>query len=94
MDELFWEKSLNDWKWLQKKNNYAQFMLFEIAHLTLKGKLKYWYKRIDFSLLDWATLKPTMESKYGVVDLEEIKVRLEIVKQKSKQRVQVGKVVH
>jgi hypothetical protein len=54
--------------------------LFKITHLQLKGKVKDWYKRVDSTLLDWATLKPTTEYKYGVVDLEEIRVRLETIK--------------
>jgi hypothetical protein len=61
MDEPFWEKSFSDWKVATKMKNYDQFMLFKITHLNLKGKVEYWYKRISSVLLDWATLKPTME---------------------------------
>lgn len=69
--------------------NHNQFKLFKITHLNLKGKVRDWYKRIDLVFFNWATLKHTTEQKYGVVDLEEIKIRLETNKKKPNQGVQL-----
>ncbi len=64
-----------------KVQNYDEVKLFKIVHLNLRGKVKEWYKCIELAPVNWATLKATMEQKYGVIDPKEIIMQLDIIKQ-------------
>jgi hypothetical protein len=46
----------------------------------LKGKAKECYKRIELVPTNWATLKVAMEKKYEIINLTEIKMRIDVVK--------------
>jgi hypothetical protein len=61
--------------------------LFKIGRLNLKGKFKEWFKELMAVPIDWQTMKATMLLKYGTIDKEEIKAKLDLIKQEPKQRV-------
>ncbi len=92
MDELFWEQEFEgviDWierlEMVVKVQNYDEAKFYKIDHFNLTSKAKEWCKHIEPSLANWAALKVSMKQKYGVVDLEKIIVRLDVVKQKPRQ---------
>jgi len=62
--------------------------LFKIGRLNIRGKSKDWYKKLATIPTDWLSMKATMLLKYGMVDKEDIKVKLDQIKQEPKQRVE------
>jgi len=61
--------------------------LFKIAKLNLRGRAKEWFKRLQPVLADWAELKTLIVQKYGNVDTDDIRVKLDAIKQEPKERV-------
>jgi hypothetical protein len=53
----------------------------------MKGKSKEWLKKLMVVPTDWWTMKATMLLKYGTVDKEEVRAKLDLIKQELKQRV-------
>jgi len=82
MDGSFWEKDLEDvFDWVERLQmaievrKYDEEKLFKIAKFNLHNKVKYWYKRLNLTPLDWQTLWILMMVKYGAYDGEDLRSR-------------------
>jgi hypothetical protein len=62
--------------------------LFKIAKLNLRGRAKEWFKRMQPAPADWPELRTLIEQKYGNVDVDDIRMKLDAIKQEPKGRVQ------
>jgi len=62
--------------------------LFKIAKLNLRGHAKEWFKRLQPAPSDWAELRTLIVRKYGDVDADDIRMKLDAIKQEPKERVQ------
>jgi len=62
--------------------------LFKIAKLNLRGRAKEWFKRLQLAPADWAELRTLIVQKYGDVDADDIRMKLDAIKQEPKERVQ------
>jgi hypothetical protein len=62
--------------------------LFKIAKLNLTGKAKEWFRRLQPAPADWAELKTLIVQKYGGIDADDIRMKLDAIKQEPKERVQ------
>ncbi len=54
--------------------------LFKIAKLNLRGRAKEWFKRLQSTLANWAKLRTLIVQKYGDVDVDDIKMKLDAIK--------------
>ncbi len=54
----------------------------------MRGRAKEWFRRLQPTLVDWAKLTNLIVQKYGDVDAEDIKMKLDAIKQEPKERVQ------
>jgi hypothetical protein len=95
MDELFWgrdHEDVNDWAerltMAAEMRDLAPDKLFKIAKLNLRGRAKEWFRRLQPVPADWADLLTLMIQKYGNVDADDIRMKLDVVKQEPKERVQ------
>ncbi len=64
-----------------------EFKLFKIGKLKVKGKSKDWFKKLTVIPMDWQAMKVAMMLKYGTIDKEEIKDKLDFIKQEPKHKV-------
>jgi hypothetical protein len=94
MDELFWgrdHEDVNDWAerltMAAEVRNLNANKLFKIAKLNLRGRAKEWFKRLQLVPADWAELRTLIVQKYGNVDTDDIRVKLDAIKQEPKERV-------
>jgi hypothetical protein len=62
--------------------------LFKIAKLNLRGQAKEWFRKLQPVPADWADLRMLMIQKYRNVDADDIRMKLDAVKQEPKERVQ------
>jgi hypothetical protein len=62
--------------------------LFKIAKLNLRGRAKEWFKRLQLAPADWAKLRTLIVQKYGNVDVDDIRMKFNAIKQEPKERVQ------
>jgi len=62
--------------------------LFKIAKLNLKGRTKEWFKRLQPAPADWAELRTLIVQKYGDVDADDIRMKLNAIKQEPKEIIQ------
>jgi len=62
--------------------------LFKIAKLNLKGRAKEWFKRLQPAPANWAELRTLIVQKYGDVDADDIRMKLDAIKQEPRERVQ------
>jgi hypothetical protein len=95
MDELFWgrdHEDVNDWAerltMAVEVHDLNVDKLFKIAKLNLRGRAKEWFKRLQPAPSDWPELRMLIVQKYGNVDADDIRVRLDTIKQEPKERVQ------
>ncbi len=95
MDELFWGREYEDINdWAEKLTMAAEVRdlnadkLFKIAKLNLRRRAKEWFKRLQLAPADWAELRTLIVQKYGDVDADDIKMKLDAIKQEPKERVQ------
>ncbi len=95
MDALFWGRDHEDVNnWAEKLTMAAEVRdlnadkLFKIAKLNLRGKAKEWFKRLQPTPADWAELRTLIVQKYGDVDADDIRMKLDAIKQEPKERVQ------
>jgi hypothetical protein len=95
MDELFWGRDHEDVKdWAErltmvvKVRDLTADKLFKIAKLNLRGRAKEWYRRLQSVPTDWTELRTLMVQKYGNIDADDIRMRMDIIKQEPKERVQ------
>jgi uncharacterized protein YutE (UPF0331/DUF86 family) len=56
--------------------------------LNLKGRAKEWFKRLQPALVDWTKLRTLIVQKYGDVDADDIRMKLDAIKQEPKERIQ------
>jgi hypothetical protein len=49
--------------------------------LNLRGKAKEWFRRLQLALVDWAELRNLIVQKYGEVDVDDIRMKLDAIKQ-------------
>ncbi len=61
--------------------------LLKIAKLNLQGRAKEWFKRLQPAPTDWAELRTLIVQKYGNVDTDDIRMKLDAIKQEPKERV-------
>jgi len=94
MDELLWDEEFEDvHDWVERVEMIVEVKginakkLFKIGRFNLKGKLKEWFKKMAIVPINWQTMKTTMLLKYETEDKEEIKVKLDLIKQEPKQQV-------
>ncbi len=95
MDELFWGRNhedVNDWAerltMAVKVRDLNVDKLFKIAKLNLRGRAKEWFRRLQPAPADWVELKNLIVQKYGDVDVDDIRMKLDAIKQEPKERVQ------
>jgi len=62
--------------------------LFKIAKLNLRGRAKEWFKRLQAVPADWNEMRTLIVQKYGNVDVDDIRMKMDAVKQEPKERVQ------
>ncbi len=62
--------------------------LFKIAKLNLQGRAKEWFRRLQPVPADLIELRTLMEQKYGNVDADDIRMKMDAIKQEPKERVQ------
>jgi uncharacterized protein YutE (UPF0331/DUF86 family) len=62
--------------------------LFKIAKLNLRGTAKEWFRRLQPAPTDWVELRNLIVQKYGDVDVDDIRMKLDAIKQEPKERVQ------
>ncbi len=95
MDELFWgrdHEDVNDWA--ERLTMAAEVCdlnankLFKIAKLNLRGRAKEWFKILQPAPADWPKLRMLIVQKYGNVDADDIRMRLDAIKQEPKEKVQ------
>jgi hypothetical protein len=95
MDELFWgrdHEDVNDWA--ERLTMAAEMRdlnvdkLFKIAKLNLRGRAKEWFKKLQPVPVDWAELRTLIVQKYENIDVDDIWMKLDAIKQEPKERVQ------
>ncbi len=62
--------------------------LFKITKLNLKGKAKEWFRRLQPTPADWDKLQSLIVKKYGDVDANDIRMKLDVIKQEPKEKIQ------
>jgi hypothetical protein len=95
MDELFWGRDYEDINdWVERLTMAAEVRdlnadkLFKIAKLNLRGRAKEWFKKLQPVPADWAELRTQIVQKYGRIDNDDIRMKLDAIKQEPKERVQ------
>jgi hypothetical protein len=95
MDELFWGREYEDVNdWAERLTMAAEVRdlnadkMFKIAKLNLKGRAKEWFRRLQPVPLDWTELRNLIMQKYGNIDADDIRMKLDAIKQEPKERVQ------
>jgi len=95
MDELFWGRDYEDVSdWAERLTMAAEVRdlnvdkLFKIAKLNLRGKAKEWFRRLQPAPSDWTKLRNLTVQKYGDVDADDIRMKLDAIKQEPKEKVQ------
>ncbi len=94
VDELFWgrdHEDVNDWAerltMATEVRDLTANKLFKIAKLNLRGQ-KEWFRRLQPVPADWTKLRTLMVQKYGNVDVNDIQMKMDAIKQEPKERVQ------
>ncbi len=72
-----------------KVHKYDKLEHFKIARLNLQKKTKDCHKKLKPPPVDWNEIKVRMQQKFKDVDLDELKMKMDMVKQKLRQRVQL-----
>jgi hypothetical protein len=95
MDELFWgrdHEDVNDWAepltMAAEVRDFTADNLFKIAKLNLRGRAKEWFRRLQPVLANWTELQTLMVQKYGNIDVDDIRMKMDTIKQEPKKRVQ------
>jgi hypothetical protein len=95
MDDLFWGWDYEDVSdWVERLTMAAEVRdltpdkLFKIAKLNMRGRAKEWFRRLQPAPADWADLQILMIQKYGNIDVDDIRMNMDAIKQKPKERVQ------
>jgi len=95
MDELFWgrdHEDVSDWaerlSMAAKVRDLNTDKLFKIAKLNLRGRAREWFRKLQPAPADWLELITLILQKYGHVDTDDIRMKLDVIKQEPKERVQ------
>jgi uncharacterized protein YutE (UPF0331/DUF86 family) len=95
LDDLFWGRDCEDvTDWAERLTMAAEVRdltpdkLFKIAKLNLRGRAKEWFRRLQPAPVDWAGLRTLMVQKYGNIDADDIRMKLDAIKQEPRERVQ------
>ncbi len=95
MDELFWGREHEDVSdWAERLTMAAEVRdlnadkLFKITKFNLRGRAREWLKRLQPAPVDWVELRTLILQKYGNVDDDDIRAKLDAIKQEPKERVQ------
>jgi hypothetical protein len=95
MDELLWgqdHEDVNDrverLTMAAKVRDLNADKLFKIANLNLRGRAKEWFRRLQPTPANWVELNTLIVQKYGDIDADDIRMKLDAIKQKPKDRVQ------
>ncbi len=95
MDELFWgrdHEDVNDWAerltMAAEVRDLTVDKLFKIAKLNLRGRTKEWFRRLQSLPTDWTELRTLMVQKYGNIYADDIRMKMDAIKQEPKERVQ------
>jgi hypothetical protein len=94
LDDLFWGRDCEDvTDWAKRLTMAAKVRdltpnkLFKIAKLNLRGRAKEWFRRLQPAPADWAALCTLMIQKYGNIDADDIRMKMDVIKQKPRERV-------
>jgi hypothetical protein len=95
MDELFWGREHEDVSnWAKRLTMAAEVRdlnadkLFKIAKLNLRGRARKWLRRLQPAPADWTELRTLILQKYGNVNDDDIRAKLDAIKQEPRKRVQ------
>jgi len=95
MDELFWgrdHEDVNDWAerltMAAEVRDLNADKLFKITKLNMRGRAKEWFKRMQPAPANWPELRTLIVQKYGNVDADDIRMKLDAIKQKPEEKVQ------
>ncbi len=95
LDDLFWGRDCEDvTDWTERLTMAVEVRdlmpdkLFKIAKLNLRGRAKEWFRRLQPAPADWAGLRTLMIQKYGNIDADDIRMKLDAIKQEPRERVQ------
>jgi hypothetical protein len=95
MDDLFWGRDYEDvGDWAERLTMAVEVRdltpdkLFKITELNLRGRAKEWFRRLQPAPADWAELRTLMIQKYGNIDANDIRMKMDAIKQEPKERVQ------
>jgi hypothetical protein len=95
MDELFWGREYEDVSdWAERLIMAAEVRdlnankLFKIAKLNLRGRAKEWFRKLQLALANWTELRNLIVQKYGYIDVDDIRMKLDAIKHEPKERVQ------
>ncbi len=87
MDDLFWgqdHEDVGDWAerltMAAEVRDYNVDKLFKIAKLNLRGRAKEWFRRLQPTPVDWADLRNQMVQKFGNIDVDDIRMRMDVIK--------------
>ncbi len=87
LDDLFWGRDHEDViDWAERLTMAAEVWdltpdkLFKIAKLNLRGRAKDWFRRLQPVPADWTELRTLMIQKYGSIDADDIRMRLDVIK--------------
>ncbi len=62
--------------------------LFKIVKLNFRGRAREWFRKLQPAPADWLELRTLILQKYGNVDTDDIRMKLGVIKQEPKERVQ------
>jgi hypothetical protein len=95
LDDLFWGCEYEDvTDWAERLTMAAEVRdltpdkLFKIAKLNLRGRAKEWFRRLQPAPVDWVELRTLMIQKYGNIDTDDIRMKMDAIKQEPRERVQ------
>jgi len=94
MDELFWgreHEDVTDWAerltMAAKVRDLDAVKLFKIAKLNLRGRAREWLRKLNPAPADWIELRTLILQKYGNVDDDNIRAKLDAIRQEPRERV-------
>ncbi|CAK9216046.1 unnamed protein product [Sphagnum troendelagicum] len=95
LDDLFWGRDCEDvTDWAERLTMAAEVRdltpdkLFKVAKLNLRGRAKEWFRRLQPAPVDWAELRTLMIQKYGNINADDIRMKLDAIKQEPREWVQ------
>jgi hypothetical protein len=95
LDDLFWgrdHEDVTDWAerltMATKVRDLTPDKLFKIAKLNLRGRAKDWFRRLQPVPNDWTELRILMIQIYGNIDADDIRMKMDVIKQETRECVQ------